>query len=198
MGSTAAQVCRQTGRQVHTDTDRHRERERESFTDTDTDTQTHNTTTKTTSHRCTDLCLELLVDGVVDPEVNVPAPVFLLCERGHIGNGALVHVPRLVDILAALRQPDVVKPRVVVVRVLLHLLLVLKLPLVEDDRVNALPVAVLLLKGRVRVKQLLRVLLRHPFKPVLVNQSRAFILCGGGKREREIDVCVRACACVRT
>ena len=63
------------------------------------------------------LDLQLLVEGVVDPQVDVSPPVSLLLDGWHVGDGPLVHVPHGVCIGVALHQAQVVEPCVVVVRV---------------------------------------------------------------------------------
>lgn len=65
----------------------------------------------------TDLDLQLLVQRVVDPQVDVPFPVSLLLDGRDVGDGSLVNLSDRVGVRVVLHQAQVIKPRVVVVRV---------------------------------------------------------------------------------
>ena len=66
------------------------------------------------------LGLQLLIEGVVDPQVDVALPVPLLLHGRHVGDGALIHFPHRLGLRIALHQAQVIEPRVVVVRVSLE------------------------------------------------------------------------------
>lgn len=63
----------------------------------------------------TDLDLQLFVQSVVDPQVDVPFPVSLLLDGGNVGDGSLVNLSHRVGVRVVLHQAEVIKPRVVVV-----------------------------------------------------------------------------------
>lgn len=63
------------------------------------------------------LDLQLLIEGIVDPQVNVAAPVTLLLDGRDVGDGPLIHVPHSIRFSVAFHQPQVVEPGIVIMRI---------------------------------------------------------------------------------
>lgn len=63
----------------------------------------------------TDLDLQLFVQCIVNPQVDVSSPVSLLLDRGNVGNGSLVNFSHRVRLSITLHQPKIIEPCVVVV-----------------------------------------------------------------------------------
>lgn len=145
----------------------------------------------------THLGLQLLVQGVVDPQVDVAPPVSLLLDGRHVGDGSLVDLSHRVGVRVALHQAQVVEPGVIVVwvclrltteeecvsldqpvgpdlqRLLAHLdlLFVLEPSFADDDVLDSSAVSELLLKHGVVLEELLRLMLGDPVQGVLVDDS---------------------------
>ncbi len=66
------------------------------------------------------LDLQLLIESVVNPQVDVASPVSLLLDGGYVGYGSLIHFSNRVRIGVTLHQPQVIKPGIVVVWVCLY------------------------------------------------------------------------------
>lgn len=64
---------------------------------------------------CTDLDLQLFVQSVVDPQIDVSFPVSLLLDGGDVGDGSLINLSHCVGVGVVLHQAKVVEPCVVVV-----------------------------------------------------------------------------------
>merc|ERR1719336_1845302 len=118
--------------------------------------------------------LQLLIDGIVDPEIDVSPPVVLLLRRRHIGHSALVCFSDGFHIAFTLRQANEVEPSIKVHGVLL--LLILELPLADDDILNACTLTKLLLVDRIRLVQVRTLLLVHVVECILVNHPRPIML----------------------
>lgn len=67
----------------------------------------------------TDLDLQLFIQSIVDPQVDVSFPVSLLLDGGHVGDGSLINLSYCVWVGIILHQTKVIKPGVVVVWVCL-------------------------------------------------------------------------------
>ena len=78
-------------------------------------------------------CHQLLVQSIVYPQVDVAPPETFLLRGRDVGDSSLIYLPHFLLHALSLHQSDVVEPRVVVHGVGLHLLLVLELPLADDD-----------------------------------------------------------------
>mmetsp|Transcript_64525 Transcript_64525/g.185506 ORF Transcript_64525/g.185506 Transcript_64525/m.185506 type:complete len:271 (-) Transcript_64525:968-1780(-) len=98
--------------------------------------------------------LQLLEQGVVDPQVDVPPPEALLRHGGLVGDGALVDLADPADVAATLLEADVVEPHVVVPRVVFDALLVDVSPLVQHDLLDRVAIAMLLLERHVGAVEL--------------------------------------------
>merc|ERR1719336_1204030 len=120
--------------------------------------------------------LQLLIDGIVDPEIDVSPPVVLLLRRRHIGHSTLVCFSDGFHIAFTLRQANEVEPSIKVHGVLLHLLLILELPLADDDILNACTLTKLLLVDRIRLVQVRTLLLIHVVECILVDHPRPIML----------------------
>mmetsp|Transcript_20803 Transcript_20803/g.58533 ORF Transcript_20803/g.58533 Transcript_20803/m.58533 type:complete len:306 (+) Transcript_20803:354-1271(+) len=131
---------------------------------------------------------QLLVHGVVDPQVYVPLPVPFLGDGRDLGDGALVHLLNRSSLTRRLLQPRIVEPDVVVVRALLELRLVLQATLVANCLLNTLLVAVLLLKRNVACVQFLGGVPRDVVQGVTIDGAGAleFLLPFLERRERQI------------
>mmetsp|Transcript_37551 Transcript_37551/g.125634 ORF Transcript_37551/g.125634 Transcript_37551/m.125634 type:complete len:307 (+) Transcript_37551:1075-1995(+) len=125
---------------------------------------------------------QLLEEGILEPQVDVPPPQPLVRRRGDVGDGALVHVAHAVvvrlDLDRALLEARVVEPDIVRVRVRLDRLLVREALARDDDILDPAPVAVLLLKLHVLFVQVERLRARQRLERVLVDGARALrLLC---------------------
>mmetsp|Transcript_40830 Transcript_40830/g.100841 ORF Transcript_40830/g.100841 Transcript_40830/m.100841 type:complete len:451 (-) Transcript_40830:167-1519(-) len=134
------------------------------------------------------LRLQLLEQRVVDPQVDVAAPVALLAGGGHVGDGALVHVARLVHVPVVLLQPHVVEPHVVVGGVLAHVLLVLHAALAHHHVLDALAVPVLLLEQHEVLVHRCGLVLGQVVQRELVDAPRALELAGQLLELRKLHV----------
>ena len=117
--------------------------------------------------------LELLVQGVEDPEVDVAAPVALLLRRRQLGDGALVDLAHPGRVAARFLEPGVVDPGVVVLGRVLHQSVVGDAAFGEDDGFDARAVPELLLERRVGLVQRLGLGARQPVQAVAVDGARA-------------------------
>mmetsp|Transcript_25576 Transcript_25576/g.73867 ORF Transcript_25576/g.73867 Transcript_25576/m.73867 type:complete len:495 (-) Transcript_25576:105-1589(-) len=120
--------------------------------------------------------LELLEEGIVDPQVDVAPPEALLLHRRLERHCPLVDLADPAHVAAALLESAVVEPDVVVPPVFLDTLLVDKPPLVEDDLFDGIAVAVLLLEGHVRAVQLVAGSFRKDVERKLVDRLRTLHL----------------------
>uniref|UniRef100_A0A8W7P2P9 Uncharacterized protein n=1 Tax=Anopheles coluzzii TaxID=1518534 RepID=A0A8W7P2P9_ANOCL len=122
------------------------------------------------------LRFQLLVQCVVNPQVDVPAPQILVLRRRNVRDRPLVRFAYQLRIVLVLHQAQIVEPGVVVGWIFVHLLLVLELALRHDHILDARPVAVLFLVYRVRLVQFRRAILRQVVQRVLVDDAHAVVL----------------------
>mmetsp|Transcript_9719 Transcript_9719/g.36471 ORF Transcript_9719/g.36471 Transcript_9719/m.36471 type:complete len:549 (-) Transcript_9719:102-1748(-) len=132
--------------------------------------------------------LELLVQRVVDPQVDVAPPEALLPHGRHVLHCLLVGSPDLGRCAPLLLQADEIQPGVEVVRILLHLLLIVHLAALEHGVFHGLPRAILLLEGDKGIIQLRHVCAVALVERQLVDGARALVLAAALFEVRKGDV----------
>mmetsp|Transcript_24495 Transcript_24495/g.53515 ORF Transcript_24495/g.53515 Transcript_24495/m.53515 type:complete len:540 (+) Transcript_24495:1130-2749(+) len=134
--------------------------------------------------------VQLLKQGVLDPQVDVPLPVPLFMRRRQVGHSTLVHLSYAVNVARPLLQLDVVKPVVVVEWALLGLLLILEPALADHHLLDAFAVTVLLLKGHKALIQVVGLRLGDVVQRILVDGTRTLhllhLLLKLGKFDEEV------------
>jgi len=105
------------------------------------------------------------------PQINIALPVALLLGRGDIGYSPLINLPDPFLIPHTFLQPYVVKPGIIIQRILLHFVLILKPSLPNDGILYPFPVPILFLKCHKFSIQIFRPSLWNMIQSKLIDSS---------------------------